>query len=263
MIDTFGVVKEDIIVRPPEDDEIVSPPNLPPKPTIIITSLASPGPFSSLTATSADATPRTPFQRYPGWLSSVVEPLEQFIDEAVDPREYYLDLHEIAEGESGSVFASRLAKTNLHKLKLPPLVKARDADDLANERTTLVAIKSVAILPSGSPKLDDLERELSLMKGLGHEHVLSMDAVYVDLVEDTLWIRMELMERSLADIIGLVPQGLMLQDRMIARFASDVRWPVRLSIQSCSNIPAFVSFQGGVGAGILAEALYCSSGCSF
>jgi len=225
VIDTFGIVKEAIIVRPPEEDDIVPSPPL--KPTIIITNLTSPGPPSSLTVTSGGTTPRTPFQRYPGWLSSVVEPLEQFIDEAVDPRDYYLDLHEIAEGDSGSVFASRLTKTNRHKLKLPPLIKARDADDLANDRTTLVAIKSVAILPSGSPKLDDLERELSLMKGLGHEHVLSMDAVYVDLVEDTLWIRMELMERSLADIIGLVPEGLMLHDRMIARFASDVRWPTR------------------------------------
>ena len=41
-------------------------------------------------------------------------------------------------------------------------------------------------------------------------------------VEDGLWIRMELMERSLADVVGLVNQGLMVQERMIARFASDV-----------------------------------------
>ena len=81
--DIFGVANEDIVICPPEDDEIVSPPHLPPKPTIIITSLASPGPPLSLTATSADATPRTFFQRYPGWLSpSADEPLEQFIDEA-------------------------------------------------------------------------------------------------------------------------------------------------------------------------------------
>jgi len=81
----------------------------------------------------------------------------------------------------------------------------------------------VAIVPSGSPKLVDLERELKLMKELaGHENVLGMDGVYVDLVEDSLWVRMELMERSLADMVGLVGDGLMLQDRMLARFASDV-----------------------------------------
>jgi len=85
-----------------------------------------------------------------------------------------------------------------------------------------VAIKIVAIVPSGSPKLVDLQRELTLMKGLGHENVLGMDGVYVDLVEDSLWVRMELMERSLADMVGLVGDGLMLQDRMLARFASDV-----------------------------------------
>lgn len=223
--DTFGNTKDDeIIVSPQEGDQrapSTSPPTPPPpRPKIVISSASSP--VLPTSATSSGTTPLTPFQRYPGWLSSVVAPLEQFIDEAIDPREYYLDLHEIAEGESGSVFASQLTKENRQKLKLPPLIKARDADDLANDRTTLVAIKSIAILPSGSPKLVDLGRELSLMKGLGYEHVLTMDAVYVDLVEDTLWIRMELMERSLADIIGLVPEGLMLQDRMIARFASDV-----------------------------------------
>jgi len=49
-----------------------------------------------------------------------------------------------------------------------------------------------------------------------------MDSLYVDLVEDSLWIRMELMERSLADVIALAGQGLMVHERMIARFASDV-----------------------------------------
>jgi hypothetical protein len=49
-----------------------------------------------------------------------------------------------------------------------------------------------------------------------------MDAFYVNLVDDSVWIRMELMERSLADVVGLVGEGLSLQERMIARFASDV-----------------------------------------
>ena len=60
------------------------------------------------------------------------------------------------------------------------------------------------------------------MRGLGHDNILSMDGVYVDLKEDSLWVRMELMERSLADIIGLVGEGLQLQERTIARFTSDV-----------------------------------------
>ncbi|KAF8966927.1 kinase-like protein [Flammula alnicola] len=178
----------------------------------LITSYTTPG----------SSTPLSPFQRYRGWLSAVVAPLEEFIDESVDPRDHYLDLKEIAEGDSGSVFASVLNPATAHKLRLPPLVKAKDADEIMAGRPVLVAIKSVAIVPSGSPKLVDLQKELTLMRGLGHDNVLGMDGVYVDLVEDSLWVRMELMERSLADIIGLVGDGLQLQERTIARFASDV-----------------------------------------
>ncbi|KIM41724.1 hypothetical protein M413DRAFT_71058 [Hebeloma cylindrosporum] len=196
------------------------------RPTIVISSeTVSPSISGNATELSTTtSTPLSPFQRYRGWLSAVVAPLEEFIDEAVDPREHYLDLREIAEGESGSVFAAMLNSSTAHKLRLPPLVKARDADEILHGRTVLVAIKSVAIVPSGSPKLVDLQRELGLMRGLGlgHENVLGMDGVYVDLVEDSLWVRMELMERSLADIIGLAGDGLQLQERTIARFASDV-----------------------------------------
>ena len=195
-----------------------------PRPTIVI----SDEPHSSTlpTATTCTGTaPLSPFQQYRGWLSAVVAPLEEFIDETVDPRNHYLDLREIAEGESGSVYSACLNPLTASKLRLPPAIKAKDAEDISQhpEQVKFVAIKSVAIVPSGSPKLVDLQRELTLMKGLSHENVLGMDGVYVDLVEDSLWVRMELMERSLADLVGLVGDGLMLQDRMLARFASDVR----------------------------------------
>jgi hypothetical protein len=223
--DTFGGVhKEDQemdgIDEDEEEPEEYEDPVPVPRPTIVISGVPSTSPATGI---ASSATPLSPFQRYRGWLSAVVAPLEEFIDEVVDPRDYYQDLLEIAEGESGSVFAATLIGHNIHKLKLPPLVKAKDINSLGNGEQVRVAIKSVAILPSGSPKLVDLQKELSLMRGLGHENILSMDAVYVDLVEDTLWIRMELMERSLADMIQLVENGLMLHDRTIARFASDVR----------------------------------------
>lgn len=157
-------------------------------------------------------TSATPAKRYRGWLSEVVAPLEEFIDEATDPRDHYIELQEIAEAESGSVYAARVVKPEA--LGLP--------SDVA-----FVAIKNVPILPSGSPKLLDLQKELTLVRGVLHKNVLAMDALYVDLVEDSLWIRMELMERSLADVVGLVAEGLMVQERMIARFASDVRVPIR------------------------------------
>ena len=49
-----------------------------------------------------------------------------------------------------------------------------------------VAIKNIAIMPSGTPKINDLQRELTLLKGLSHQHILTMDSLYVDLVEDSL-----------------------------------------------------------------------------
>ena len=196
-----------------------------PRPTIVINDDLLSTAMPATTTAGISTAPLSPYQQYRGWLSDVVAPLEEFIDETVDPRNHYLNLKEIAEGDSGSVFSACLNPLTASKLQLPPAIKAKDAEEMLQhpEQVKLVAIKSVAIVPSGSPKLVDLQRELTLMKGLpGHENVLGMDSVYVDLVEDSLWVRMELMERSLADMVGLVGDGLMLQDRMLARFASDV-----------------------------------------
>ncbi|KAG1732620.1 uncharacterized protein EDB91DRAFT_1151105 [Suillus paluster] len=146
-------------------------------------------------------------QRLPAWVADTVAPLSEFIVD-VDPQEYFADLQEIAEGESGSVYASRVVCPQ-STLSIPP-------------ETTHVAIKTIPVQPSISPKLQDLRQEMELMRGVHHEHVLRMDAFYVNVVDDSLWIRMELMERSLADVVGLVCEGLSLQERMIARFASDV-----------------------------------------
>lgn len=146
-------------------------------------------------------------QRLPEWIADAVSFLSEFMVD-VDPQECFADLQEIAEGESGSVYAARLVcPPDTHSL--PP-------------GTTHVAIKAITIHPAVSPKLQDLSHEMELMRGVHHEHVLRMDAFYVNLVDDSVWIRMELMERSLADVIGLVGEGLSLQERMIARFASDV-----------------------------------------
>jgi p21-activated kinase 1 len=51
-----------------------------------------------------------------------------------------------------------------------------------------------------------------------------MEAMYVDLQEDALWIRMELMERSLADVVALVEEGHLerIDEKIVARFACDV-----------------------------------------
>ncbi|KAJ2915100.1 hypothetical protein MD484_g5300, partial [Candolleomyces efflorescens] len=227
--------EEDSEEDPHSGTSLIVPPQLtttqaspsPSRPTIVISDVPHlPSSSGGIPTAMPSGTPQTPFQRYRGWLSEVVAPLEDYIDEQIDPRDHYLDLKEIAEGESGSVYSARLTHKDADKLhRLPAHVKAKDAEDIANGREILVAIKSVAIVPSGSPKLNDLRHELGLMRGPlapGNENLVALDALYVDLLEDTLWIRMELMERSLADVISLVDQGLMLQDRTMARFASDI-----------------------------------------
>ncbi|KAH9852916.1 kinase-like protein [Lenzites betulinus] len=158
-------------------------------------------------ASTNSPSPMSPAPRYPGWLSAVVAPLKAFINDQMDPRDLYADLREIAEGESGSVYAARVLATSWSPEKKPG---------------SFVAIKNVPILPSGSPKIDDLRRELTLLKGVSHPHILTMDSLFVDLVEDSLWIRMDLMERSLADVTAYAEEGVFIHEKSIARIAGDV-----------------------------------------
>ncbi|TCD67123.1 hypothetical protein EIP91_000463 [Steccherinum ochraceum] len=158
-----------------------------------------PSPYSS----PSTASPLSPSPQYTGWVSEVVAPIREFITERVDPRSLFADLQEIAEGESGSVYAARVVSPS-------PGSKG------------FVAIKHVTLVPSGTPKMADLERELTVLKNVSHSHVLCMNAMYVDMVEDTLWIRMELMDRSLSDIIAMVDEGVVLQEKQMALVAKDV-----------------------------------------
>ena len=158
-----------------------------------------------------------------------------------NPESYFANLVEIAEGESGSVFAARVVSSSVD-------APSHGGQQDSTERpippgTSHVAIKRIPLPPAASsPSLSDdtpvsnklvsVLHELSLLKDLDHEHLLLLDAIYVGSdaedaeslggADTSLWIRMELMERSLADVIGLVAEGLALQERLIARFASDV-----------------------------------------
>ncbi|KAF8146828.1 kinase-like domain-containing protein [Mycena galopus ATCC 62051] len=173
----------------------------------------------------ADTTISTvPVARYQSWLESAISPFTGFIDILINPREYYLDLEEIAEcpGGTATLYVARLADCLDDSLALPAHVKEQDRQDRLAQRTTFVAIKSVPILPSGNAKLDEVLHELSIMRDLRCENVLSMDALYVDPEEDALWIRMELMARSLLGIIELSKAGLTLSDRIIAGFTKDI-----------------------------------------
>ncbi len=161
----------------------------------------------------SNSTNTSPMSRYRGWVSEVLTPLEDFIDHYADPRELYADLQEIAEGDSGSVFSARVVGS------VKPGSKEIQREDCSH----VVAIKNIPLVPGGSQKLIDLKGELALMSCIRHENILSMDGLYVDLSEDCLWIKMELMERSLADMLQLSEEGFMLQEEVIAQFTKDVR----------------------------------------
>jgi hypothetical protein len=66
-----------------------------------------------------------------------------------------------------------------------------------------VVIKRVMIPCGSSPKLVDLWCELKLAHLLHHVNILHMEQVYVDVIKEGLWISMELMGRSLVDVVTL------------------------------------------------------------
>jgi hypothetical protein len=160
--------------------------------------------------------------RYPAWLAAVVLPLAEFIDDSADPRALFADLQEIAQGESGSVYAARAVPAVAHQFRPPaPLspvpgsaspssspslsAPAEEEEEGVGQQThELVAIKRVRLLRGGTEKLLDLRRELELARALRHANVLRMERLYVDVVEESLWIGMELMDRSLADVLAVV-----------------------------------------------------------
>ncbi|KAJ7485318.1 kinase-like protein [Mycena latifolia] len=152
-----------------------------------------------------------------GRIPAAVASFEDFIDEAEHPRDFYCDLQEIAKGESGSVYSAALIPTApLHRLKLPSLVHARDIDDGQNGRRALVAL-----LPGGSQQLRGARLPATAWAVV---QMLGIDALYVGLAEDSLWIRMELTERSLANVVSLDVVSLVNEDLQLAmaRLANDL-----------------------------------------
>ena len=179
--------------------------------------------------------------RYPAWLAAIVLPLVEFIDDAADPRAIFTDLQEIAQGESGSVYAAHAVpavaqqfqpmtpRSPSRRLSQECKICEKDKDKEDCEGTARVAIKRVLIPRGGSEKLTDLRCELELARSLRHANVLRMERLYVDVVEESLWIGMELMDRSLADVLGVVDVEavdgsgpVVVSEKMIARFVWDV-----------------------------------------
>ena len=151
--------------------------------------------------------------RYPSWLAADVLPLAEFIDDSSDPRALFTDLQEIAQGESGSVYSACATPTVASQFRPPtptsPVSEVSPEWDetekgLAQSKQGLVAIKCVPLSRGCAGKLADLRRELELTRALHHANVLRMERLYVDIAEESLWIAMELMDRSLADVLAVL-----------------------------------------------------------
>ncbi|KAI6022915.1 hypothetical protein BKA83DRAFT_4270702 [Pisolithus microcarpus] len=185
----------------------------------------------------------------------LLAPLHAFIS-PVDPSTRFTDLVEIAEGESGSSrhllapplgterpIPAGMSHVAIKRIALPraPSVTSSNGEGSITANPTVSAGAGESLL---SIKIASLLHELTLLKNLEHEHILLLDGVYAHTGADvnegednlgeypsastaialdtSLWIRMELMERSLADVIALVAEGLALQERILGRFTSDV-----------------------------------------
>jgi p21-activated kinase 1 len=189
--------------------------------------------------------------RYPSWLAAIVLPLAEFIDDSADPHALFTDLQEIAQGESGSLYSARAAPVVAPQFRPPtprspasgcssPSSLSDDESGVSQQKPTLVAIKRVPLVRDTTTGLTDMRRELELARALRHANVLRMERLYVDVVEESLWIGMELMDRSLADVLAVVGEevedgsgggesggsggaGLVeISEKMVARFVWDV-----------------------------------------
>lgn len=124
---------------------------------------------------------------------------------------------QIAEGQYGLVYAA----------------KSADAQPADSKASDLIALKVVHVTSANQPKFTALQNELKLLENVHHENVLVYDGVYLvdaesgrEVNQETglpmLWLEMEWMERSLADILAFVPEGLVIEESHIAKFANDM-----------------------------------------
>ena len=114
--------------------------------------------------------------------------------DAADPTTIYTDLTLIAEGESGPIFAAK---------------------HITSKR--MVAIKQIAV--TAQDKLSKIRNELTTMKMSRHPNVVEFISCYRH--EKDLWVVMEYMDVSLADIISL-DEGPRMREEQIARIARDI-----------------------------------------
>ncbi|KAF7325118.1 Kinase-like protein [Mycena kentingensis (nom. inval.)] len=136
----------------------------------------------------------------PSWIPPMVTSILEFIDRAVDPSDYFLDLVESRREANGTISATaRLSPNNRDHLRLAAHVRQRDMDDLHTNRTTCVAIRIIPLRSTDSQSFEKLRQELDLE--LHCEHIFSIDGLYLDPRTDNLWIRTEITEMPLSRVI--------------------------------------------------------------
>ncbi|KAI0290296.1 kinase-like domain-containing protein [Russula brevipes] len=191
--------------------------------------------------------------RYPSWLAAIVLPLAEFMMTRRIPmrssrtckrllrvRAAPCTLHTLRLSSRPSSDRQRRARQRRSGCSSPSSL-SDDESGASEQKPTLVAIKRVRLIRDTTTGLTDLRRELELARALRHANVLRMERLYVDVVEESLWIGMELMDRSLADVLAVVGEevedgsggggesggsggaGLVeLSEKMVARFVWDV-----------------------------------------
>ncbi|KAF7726701.1 p21 protein (Cdc42 Rac)-activated kinase [Apophysomyces ossiformis] len=122
-----------------------------------------------------------------------------FIDDivdATDPETLYTDFVLIAEGESGPMYAAKQIGTG-----------------------RIVAVKKIP--KTAEEKLKKIRNELTTMKMSRHPNIVEYIASYI--TETEVWIAMECMDVSLADLLSVSPDdGPHLKEEHISRVAKDI-----------------------------------------
>ncbi|PKC06968.1 hypothetical protein RhiirA5_418855 [Rhizophagus irregularis] len=115
--------------------------------------------------------------------------------ETGDPGQIFTNLNMIAEGESGNIYAAN-----------------------QNNLENMVAIKVIPLINTN--KLEILKNELSMMKKSKHSNIVEYIGCYYK--SDSIWVVMECMEVSLADIISMHSDGPRINEFQIARVAREI-----------------------------------------
>ena len=129
--------------------------------------------------------------------------------QAADPRMIFANLVEIAEGESGSVYAADI------------MIQSPAFGPPGSNRGDVVALKKISVV-TAAPKINSVRHEMDILKDLQHENVLGYHSLYF--AEDALWLRMELMDRSCADLLALYDVGLVVEEKHVACVTRDVSY---------------------------------------